>query len=256
MSRLRVGLALSGGVARGVVHVGVLQVLEKAGIPIDYVAGTSAGSIVGAAYCAGIPVKEILEKAGSMGWRQMARIKWPGQGIVSFERLERWIEKLIGDVDIRDLAIPLAVVATDLKTGEAVALRSGRLATAVRASSSVPGVIEPVQINGRLLGDGGVSNNLPVDIVRDMGADYVIAVDLFSPDSVNLPRNPISHGILALETLIRKSGGHPGEADCLIRPEVSGHNYLNLSKSEEYVAAGAAAATKMLAKIQRDLTEN
>ncbi len=253
MSRLRVGLALSGGVARGVVHVGVLNVLEKAGITIDYVAGTSAGAIVGAAYCAGIPVEEISEKAGSMGWRQMAQIKWPGHGLVSFERLERWVEELVGDVDIRDLAIPLAVIATDLKTGETVALKSGRLATAVRASSSVPGVIEPVQINGRLLGDGGVSNNLPVNIVRDMGADYVIAVDLFSPDSANSPRNPVSHGILALETLIRKSGGHPGEADCLIRPEVSGYNYLNFSKSEEYVIAGETATTKMLAKIQRDL---
>ncbi len=253
MSRLRVGLALSGGVARGVVHVGVLNVLAKAGIPIDYVAGTSAGSIVGAAYCAGIPIEEILEKASNMGWRQMAQIKWPGHGLVSFERLERWVEELVGDVDICDLAIPLAIVATDLKTGETVAMKSGRLATAVRASSSVPGVIEPVLINGRLLGDGGISNNLPVDIVRGMGADYVIAVDLFSPDTVNSPKNPVSHGILALETLIRKSGGHPSEADCLIRPKVSGYNYLNFAKSEEYLLAGESAATKMITKIQHDL---
>lgn len=254
MSRLRVGLALSGGVARGIVHVGVLNVLEKAGIPIDYVAGTSAGAIVGAAYCAGIPVDEIMEKAGSMGWRQMAQLKWPGHGLVSFERLERWIEELIGDVDIRDLAIPMAVVTTDLETGETVTLRSGSLATAVRASSSVPGVIEPVQINGRLLGDGGVSNNLPVDVVREMGADYVIAVDLFSRDG-GTPGNPVTHGILALETLIRKSGGHPAEADCLIQPLVTGHNYLTFAKSSEYVAAGEAATTKMLAKIQRDLAQ-
>ena len=256
MSHLRVGLALSGGVARGVVHVGVLNVLEKAGIQIDYVAGTSAGAIVGAAYCAGIPIERILETTGQMGWRQMAQLKWPGHGLVSFERLERWIEELIGDVDIRDLAIPMAVVTTDLQTGETVALHSGRLATAVRASSSVPGVIEPVEINGRLLGDGGVSNNLPVDVVREMGADYVIAVDLFSRDGVGTPRNPVTHGILALETLIRKSGGHPDEADCLIMPEISGHNYLDFSKSEEYVAAGEAATTKMLAKIQRDLILN
>ena len=256
MSRKRVGLALSGGVARGVIHVGVLNVLEKAGIPIDYVAGTSAGSIVGAAYCAGLPVAEILEKASGMGWRQMAQLKWPGHGIVSFERLERWLEELIGDVDIRDLAIPLTVVTTDLQTGETVALHSGRLATAVRASSSVPGVIEPVLINGRLLGDGGVSNNLPVDVVRDMGADYVIAVDLFARDGSGMPGNPVTHGLVALETLIRKSGGHPAEADCLIQPLIGGYDYLNFSKSAEYVAAGEAAATKMLAKIQQDLMEN
>jgi len=252
MSRKRVGLALSGGVARGVVHVGVLNVLERAGIQIDYVAGTSAGAIVGAAYCAGIPIDQILDKAGNMGWRQMAQLKWPGHGLISFERLERWIEELVGDVDIRDLAIPMTVVTTDLKTGETVCLRSGRLATAVRASSSVPGVIEPVLINGRLLGDGGVSNNLPVDVVREMGADYVIAVDLFSRDG-GTPGNPVTHGILALETLIRKSGGHPAEADCLIQPLVSGHNYLTFAKSNEYVAAGEAATTKMLAKIQSDL---
>lgn len=255
MSRLRVGLALSGGVARGIVHVGVLNVLEKAGIPIDYVAGTSAGAIVGAAYCAGVPVDQILEKSGGVGWRQMAQLKWPGHGLVSFDRLERWIEELIGDVDIRDLAIPMAIVTTDLQTGETVVLRSGRLATAVRASSSVPGVIEPVIINGRLLGDGGVSNNLPVDVVRQMGADYVIAVDLFAR-SAGSPSNPITHGILALETLIRKSGGHSDQADCLIQPLVNGHNYFTFAKSNEYVAAGEAATTKMLAKIQQELVKN
>ncbi len=256
MSHLRVGLALSGGVARGVVHVGVLKVLTRAGIPIDFVAGTSAGAIVGSAFCAGIPVDDILEKTVGLGWRQMAQLKLPGHGFVSFERLERWIEELVGDVDIRDLAIPFAAVTTDLKTGEPVALKSGRLATAVRISSSVPGVIEPEWIDGRLLGDGGVSNNLPIDVVREMGADYVIAVDLFSPDGLNMPRNPVSHGIMALETLIRKSGGGFVGADCLIRPKVGKYDYLSFSKSGEHVAAGEAAAEAALEKIKHDLDIN
>ncbi len=241
----RIGLALSGGVARGPAHVGVLAVLEEAGIPIDCVAGTSAGSIVGAAYCAGLPMAEMLALATGAGWRNVATPVWPRRGLVSFARMESWLEGVIGVLDIRDLSIPFAAVTADLTTGERVILRQGRLATAIRASCSVPGFVTPVEIDGRLLCDGGVADNLPVDAVREMGADFVIAVDLFMPGDAHR-WGPLGMGAAALETLIRTSGGGIRQADCLIMPDISGFSYLRFSQSHAFIELGKAAARRAL----------
>ena len=132
--RIRVGLALSGGVARGPVHVGVLSVLEREGIPVDFVAGVSAGSVVGAAYCAGLPMPDMRELAANLGWRNVASPTWPRYGLLSFNKMERLIVDLLGDLDIRDLAIPYATVVTDLDRGEQVVLREG-LAPVERGAS-------------------------------------------------------------------------------------------------------------------------
>lgn len=251
--RVKVGLALSGGVARGPVHVGVLTVLAREGIPIDCVAGSSAGSLVGSAYCAGLSIKDIRYLATHAGWRNVVTPTWPRRGLVSFARMEPFIEEVIGipNLDIRDLAVPFAAVATDVERGERVILREGRLATAVRASCSVPGLVTPVEINGRLLVDGGVSDNIPVDAVRMMGAKYVIAVDLFVPGLHRF--GPLGMGATALETLVRQAGGGYRGADCLIVPELSGRSYLRFSNAAEYIALGEAAARKMLPVIERDL---
>ncbi|VAW29747.1 UPF0028 protein YchK [hydrothermal vent metagenome] len=249
--RLRIGLALSGGVARGPVHVGVLSVLEREGIPIDFVAGVSAGALVGAAYCAGLSIDDLRELSANIGWRQVSRPTWPRYGLVSFAKIEELMENMVGDLDIRDLAIPYAAVVTDLDRGEQVALREGRLATAVRASCSMPGIVTPVEINGRSFCDGGVTDNLPVDVVRQMGADFVIGVDLFMP---NFRRRlgPLGAGSAALLTLIRQSGGSVKNADCLIMPNISGHSFLNFSrkKSEQYIALGAAAAQRAIPQLK------
>ena len=245
--RLRIGLALSGGVARGPVHVGVLSVLEREGIPIDYVAGASAGALVGAAYCAGLPIENLQRLAANASWRNVANPTWPRYGLVSFAKMETFIENAVGDLDLRDLAIPFAAVVTDLDLGEQVALQTGCLATAVRASCSVPGIVNPVKIEGRYYCDGGVADNLPVDVVRQMGADFVIGVDLFMP-IYRRRLGPLGAGSAALQTLIRQAGGGYKDADCLIKPEVSGHSYLNISskKSKQYMALGVAAAERVI----------
>lgn len=245
-------MALGGGVARGPAHVGVLAVLEREGIPIDYVAGTSAGALIGAAYCAGLGPTKMCELAQQSGWRTIASLVWPRRGFISFGKMEPWLESLVGEVDIRDLSIPFAAVTSDLEKGEVVVLRRGRLATAVRASSSVPGIVTPVEIDGRLLYDGGVLDNLPVRAVREMGADYVIGVDLFAPDCER-PRGPLSAGFAALELLIRRAGGGIDCADCLITPDISGGSYFQFSRSEEFIALGEAAAEKMVPTIRADL---
>ncbi len=254
--RLRVGLALSGGVARGPVHVGVLAELEREGIPIDFVAGVSAGSIVGASYCAGLPMNQIRKLAISLGWRNVASLTWPRHGLVSFAKIEILLEEWLGNLDIRDLAIPFATVVTDLDRGEQVVLREGRLATAVRASCSVPGIVTPVEMDGCCYCDGGVSDNLPVDVVRQMGADFVIGVDLFMP-IYRRRLGPLGAGSAAIQTLVRQSGGGFKAADCLIQPEISGHSYFNFSrkKSEQYIALGAAAARRVIPALKARLTQ-
>ncbi len=250
--RKRVGLALGGGVARGAAHIGVLSALEEAGIPIDCVSGTSAGSIIGAVYCAGLDVAQMRVLASQINWRHIASPAWPDRGLVSFARMEPWIEGFIGELDIDDLAIPLAIAATDIHTGERVVLRQGRLVTAVRASSSVPGIVTPVEIDGRLLCDGGISDNLPVAAARELGAEYIIGVDLFAPE-YDGRWGPLGMGFSAVETLIRHAGGGVADADCLIVPAIDDHSFLSFSKSKTFIALGEAAARQKLPQILADL---
>lgn len=247
--RPRVGLALSGGVARGSAHIGVLKVLEREGIPIDCVAGTSAGSLAGALYCAGISPARMEELISRFGWRQIAAPVFPRKGFVSFAKLERWLVSAIGDVEFADLARPFAAVASELKSGEPVVLREGRVAPAVHASCAVPGLVEPVELGGRCLCDGGVSLNLPSQAARMLGADYVIGVDLFQ-HHIRKGWGPIGFGFAALENLIRRSGCGSERADCVITPSLAGDLYLGFGKYRGLVSEGEAAAERQLASIR------
>ncbi|MFQ5578460.1 MAG: patatin-like phospholipase family protein [Anaerolineae bacterium] len=247
-----VGLALSGGVMRGATHLGVLAALEAAGIGVDCVAGSSAGALVGALYCAGLSVAKITELAAATGWRNVAGLTWPGRGFVSFAKMEAWLVKTLGDLRFADLKRPLAVVATDLERGRPVMFTAGRLAPTVRASCSVPGFVTPVELEGRLLGDGGVSNNLPVSAVRELGADYVIGVDLFIP-VVRRRLGPFGFGLAAIETLVRRSGGGVDAADCLISPALAGVSYFSTSHNEQLIALGKSATRQVLPAIQAAL---
>ncbi len=250
----RIGLALSGGVSRGPAHIGVLNMLVQAGIPIDCVAGVSAGSIVGAAFCAGVPLEEMNELALIIGWRRIARPVWPRRGFLTFKKLERFLVELIGDVEFQQLKIPLAVVATDLLSGEPVVLKEGRVATAVHASCAVPGFVEPVERGGLLLGDGGVSCNLPGKQVRTLGADYVIGVDLMQPH-LRQRLGPFRFGAMALETLIQRSGGGPESVDCLIQPALAGFNSLSFGRARYLIECGEFAAQRQCDTILAALSE-
>src|SRR5690554_3421741 len=210
--RPRVGLVLSGGGAKGMAHVGVLRVLEEMKIPVDMVVGTSAGSAVGALYASGMPISEIERRFLEMDWlssfrddpgrvykpvrRKQADWKYPltpglgvsldglhvGAGIIAGQNLGFILNELTHSVslveDFDRLPILFRAVATDLETGEMVVLGKGNIATAIRASMSIPGVYAPVSLNGRLLVDGGIAANLPVSVAREMGADIIIAVDI------------------------------------------------------------------------------
>ncbi len=176
---MRVGLALGGGVARGFAHIGVLMALEEAGIKVEVVTGTSVGSIVGAFVAAGYTCAELREVTRYLSWTGMARVSWPGRGgLISFYKLENFIRRQLNDPLFSDLKLPFAAVATDLVTGNPVVLSEGSVATACHASSAVPGVVVPVEIDGKILSDGGVSDNLPIRTTRALGADYVIGVNI------------------------------------------------------------------------------
>ena len=250
--RIKVGLALGGGVARGLAHIGVLSVLEKANIPIDCIAGTSMGAIIGAAYCAGLTIEELRGMAARTGWWQVSRPFFSAGGFITFKHLEAWMEDNIGQFDVRDLAIPFAAVASDLVSGERVVLSEGRLCTAVRASCSVPGFVPPVEQNDHILVDGGITDNIPADVARLLGADYVIGVDIFMP-ALRPRLGPFSQGLAAIETLIRHAGRGANECDCLIVPHMEGRSYFKFSDYERLIVLGEEAALQQLPAIRQSL---
>jgi NTE family protein len=181
----RIGLALSGGAARGLAHIGVLDVLHKHGIPIDMIAGTSAGAIMGAIYAAHQDTDRLLEYALDPAWKKFSSMSDPTlerTGFIKGKKIQKLLTGFIGgDLDFADLKIPLACVATDIDTGEEIIINSGKVMDAVRASISLPGIFTVVKREGRYLVDGGLTTPVPIHVTRDMGADFIIAVNV-NPD--------------------------------------------------------------------------
>jgi len=190
--RKKIGLALGSGAARGFAHIGVIKVLEANRIPISMVAGTSMGALIGALYAAGLSGDELEEIACNVDFKTVAKLFMPTpslSGLISGNRIAELLESLVGDVNIKSLKIPLAVVAVDIESAEEVVITEGSLIEAVRASISIPGIFTAANYQDRFLVDGGLLNPVPVDVVRDMGANFVIAVNVpypIRPKSVNI----------------------------------------------------------------------
>ena len=253
-SRKKVGLTLSGGAARGFAHIGVLKVLQENAIPVDYVTGASVGSIIGALFCGGYGWEEILKIGSDLKWSELVRPTLSGMGLVKSDRLENFINELLGSIDFSDLEIPLQVVAVDLKTAREIVFTSGPVARAVRASSSVPGIFEPVIINeDRILVDGGVINNLPCTLARQMGARKIIAVDLNAdPSSDQPPENLLDITYRSFAIMLNNSSIEGrNEADILIQPDLQDYNYHDLSQVDEMVKKGEEAAKAQLKHLKR-----
>ena len=176
--RTGLGLALGGGFSRGFAHLGVLQVLEQNHIPISYIAGTSVGSILGAAYASGAPLARIIATCRKIRFRDIGRWRVSRLGLASNHRLGDLIEQVFESKRFEDLRIPMAVVATDLANGEPVVFTHGNLCEAIRASCAFPGLFEPVKIGTRCLADGGLVAQVPTRAARDLGAQHVIAVSV------------------------------------------------------------------------------
>jgi len=268
----KVGLALSSGGAKGIAHIGVLAVLEREGIPVDFIAGTSMGALIGAFYAAGRTAKEIEEVIVGVNRKQMRSFfdfTLSGQGIIRGQRVIEWLKYSINNADFSDLRIPLACVAADIHSGEKVVIEDGPVAEGVRASISIPVLYMPFSWRGRHLVDGGLVDPVPVDVVREMGADYVIAATVTPDKGKQLPREIVTGGIpkkppgiFRMWRLLRKV--RRGEvtdtgavrADIVIAP--LGVRGMRLRPGDrrrvaELVSAGEQAAVKAIPVIRSEL---
>jgi NTE family protein len=245
----KVGLALGGGFARGISHLGVLHALQQNNIPIHCIAGTSAGALAAVAYASGLPFTEVVRKATELRFGNFAQWKFSKMGLASNQRLSLYPQLTLGVTDFKDLKIPMVIVATDLYTGEAVYLKEGPIGPALRASCAYPGLFRPVEYEGQLLVDGFIAATVPVDAARMMGADIVIAVFL-DAESAQKPTN-ITDVIGRSFAIVQRHAdfGWRSKADVVIEPNVREFAWDDFAKTPELVAAGEQATIEALPRI-------
>jgi NTE family protein len=254
-ARPGIGLALGGGFARGFAHLGVLQVLEQHHIPISCIAGTSVGSILGAAYASGASLARIMATCRTLRLRDIARWRVSRLGFASNHRLGDLIERVFEARQFEDLHIPMAVVATDLNSGEPVVITHGNLIDAIRASCAFPGLFEPVEIGTRCLADGGLVAPVPTRAARDLGAEYVLGVSVGVQDGYRGTPSNIFQVVSRAVTAAQKHQHEVWErhADLVLRPDVQSLAWDDFERADEAIAAGAAAARSALPRIQKFL---
>lgn len=252
MNRTTLGLALGSGGLRGLAHIGVFRVLERAGIAVDYIAGCSIGSLVGGLYAAGLDGETILKLAQNLKRRHWLDFVMPKMGLVAGERTLDMLRLLTQRKHFADLAIPLAVVATELNSGQEIVFTEGEVASAIRASISVPGIFVPFQIDGMLLVDGAVLNPTPIDVAHNMGADVVVAVDLV-PARVETRVNNFFDVMIQTIDIVERQLFKQRESHCdvLVRPDVAHISPSSFDAVDECVALGEAAMELALPQIIR-----
>lgn len=260
----KVGLALGGGAARGLAHIGVLAVLEREGIPVDMIAGTSAGAAVGALYAQGRSAGQIKELALNTGWRRLVSLvdlTLPRSGLIEGRKIKNLLRSIIGDISFSELKIPLSCVATDIQSGEEVVISDGPVLEGVRASISVPVIFTAVRRGDRYLVDGGLVNPVPVSTVRGMGADFVIAVNVIPPMGVRLQpakkaKEPgifqaMLHSLyIATYSLVRSN---LAGADIVIEPRLPNIGYGDFHRISDTIRQGEIAAQALIEQIKQQL---
>jgi NTE family protein len=252
----KIALALGGGAARGFAHVGVIKALEAQGIVPDIIVGTSAGSVVAALYAGGANGFELQKLALSMEDGSMSDWVLPDRGFIRGEALQNFVNKALANRPMNALPRKLAVVATELQTGEMTVLRSGDVGLAVRASSSVPGVFQPVRIGGREFVDGGLVSPVPAKVARDMGADLVIAVDISSKPK-NAKVSSMIDVLLQTFTIMSTTVAQYqlGQADVVIRPDVGSIGGTDFQSKHLAILEGEKAAAEKMEQIRAALAK-
>ena len=247
---VRIGLALGGGAVRGAAHIGVLNILDKAGLAPSIITGCSAGALVGALYAGGMSAPDISALARTLHWKRLVRPSITGRSLFETARLGTFLDKILDGRTFADLELPFATVACELTTARRVVLDEGPVAGAVLASSAIPGVFPPVERDGMLLVDGSLVDMVPAALARTMGADIVVAVDVSGP----LPRRPPK---TMVQIMVAVSTLQPGveehlarDADLVLTPDVDAYAFWELSRMSEFETAGEAAAEDSLPLIQ------
>ncbi|MCU0842568.1 MAG: patatin-like phospholipase family protein [Thiobacillaceae bacterium] len=250
----KIALALGGGAARGFAHIGVIKALEAQGIVPDLVVGTSAGSVVGALYAGGMTGFQLQQLALSLDEAMVSDWTLPDRGVLKGEALQDFINQKVGNRSLDKLARPFGVTATDLQSGEPVLFRLGNTGMAVRASSAVPGVFQPVQINGRDYVDGGLTSPVPAQAARGMGADFVIAVDIS-----NVGRREKLSGTLDILLQTFAIMGHAisrhelEDADLVIRPRTLAVSSTSFEDRHLAILEGEKAAAAVMPELKARL---
>jgi NTE family protein len=254
--RPRIGLALGSGGARGFAHLGVINILEQNNIPVDLIAGSSMGALVGSLYAAGIDIERLYKMATAFKRKYYLDFTVPKMGFIAGNRVKNLIKVLTKNKKIEDLNIPLAVVATDLQEGKKVVFKNGPVSDAVRASISIPGIFVPVKMNGLLLVDGGVVDRIPVSVVKEMGADIVIAVDV-SPVKKNDQMTTIFDVIMQSLDIMQDELVHHRKiaSDIMIRPHVEQYSSRAFTNIEEIIQIGEEEAKKYVDHIHKRILQ-
>jgi NTE family protein len=253
--QLRVGLALAGGAARGIAHVGVLRALVENDIPIDAIAGASAGALIGGCYAAGVSIESLEEMAATFRWRHTQRFSFSRLGLQSNAPMEKFLRAFLPVTRFEDLKIPFAAMVTDLKKGELIVMRDhGDLPFAIRASCCIPFIMAPIEDDhGRLLIDGGITQNLPISQTRALGADIVIAVDV-NFDGVRFFDRPrtalgvLARTFMAVERIV--SDQERADADVQVVPKVGHIRWDQTRRSKELVECGYQAGLEAIDTIK------
>jgi NTE family protein len=259
----KLGIALGGGGARGLAHIGVLKVLEEEDIPVSMVAGASVGALIGALYAAGVSTSEMEEMSADIGWStltnysrfSMFRLVLTEQQLSS-KNMETYLEKHLQGKRFDELKLPFSCVATDLQTGEKVVFREGNVAQAARASATIPGMFEPVVFRHRYLVDGGLVSNIPTDLLQLMGAGTIVAVDVTSDLSRFQPQNIVATLNQAISIQSESmSQTELTRADFVVRPQLQDITAMDLGRSAECIDAGSLAARRSVPGIKRLLID-
>ena len=254
-------MALSGGAARGIAHVGVLRALVENDIPIDAIAGASAGALIGGCYAAGLSIERLGQMASTFRWRHTARPSFSRLGLQSNARMEKFLRAHLPVTRFEDLKIPFAAMVTDLRKGELIVLRdNGDLPFAIRASCCIPFFMTPIEDDkGRLLIDGGIVQNLPVSQARDLGADIVIAVDV-NFDGIKFFDRPhtalgvLAYTFIAVERIV--SNQERRNADLLIIPKVGHIRWDQTRRADELIRAGYEAGVESIDAVKKIIEEH
>ena len=254
----RIGLALGGGFARGIAHIGVLRAFERHGIPVHCVTGVSAGSIVAAACASGTPPDDIARAACSMRFADVARWSISRTGFVVSERMKPFLQGLLRAHRFEEMRMPLGVVATDLCTGEPVSFRdSGDIFVPIRASCAYPGLFQPVRLNGRFLVDGAMSVEIPALLARELGATHVVSVHLPAPFYGRPPTDVFQVVRRCFQIMhARNEGGWRQASDLVIAPDLRSIEWDGFEHGSELVKAGETAALSALPAIQSWLADH
>jgi NTE family protein len=258
--KLKIGLALGGGGARGLAHIGVIKILEKNNISIDFISGTSMGAMIGSFYASSKDIEKLEKTAKTTDWKKLASLIDPSlkEGIIEGKKVYNFIREQIGDVSFSELSISFSAISTDLKTGKSVMFKQGKdVASAVRASISLPLIFKPVEIGGKILADGGLSMPVPVDAVKDMGADIIIAVDL---DTNNLPNNYKKVDKFSFYKIANNSINilrynlafyNSKDANIIVLPKLDGFGMGDFHKADKIIKSGETAMKKNMAKLKK-----